>query len=200
MDENEELLEVVDYEGNVVNILPRIHIHGNPSLIHRVVHVLVFNKEGKLLLQKRSINKDVAPGKWDTSVGGHIDPGEDPYTAAKREMEEELGISYGKPKFLYKYIHSNTYETELVYTYAYVFDGGIFQNKDEIDEVRFWSLSEINENLGKGVFSNNFEQEFLNYIMLILQKNLFFNDGHVLQKWNRIFLSNLCLNKDDENL
>lgn len=88
---HEELLEVVNYKGEVIGILPRSHIHGNPSLVHRVVHVLVFNSKGELLLQKRSLTRDVAPGKWDTSVGGHINPGEDPLEAARREMKEELG-------------------------------------------------------------------------------------------------------------
>ena len=167
MKEQEELLEVVDREGKIVNILPRTHIHGNPSLIHRVVHVLIFNTEGKLLLQKRSLNKDVAPGKWDTSVGGHINLGEDPLRAAKREMEEELGISLGEPRFLYSYIHSNSYETELVYTYTCFYEGEIFLNPDEIDEVKFWSLGEIHENLGKGILSDNFEQEISNYMRLM---------------------------------
>jgi isopentenyldiphosphate isomerase len=167
MSEQEELLEVVDHEGKIVNILPRTHIHGNPSLIHRVVHVLIFNEEGKLLLQKRSLNKDVAPGKWDTSVGGHINLGENPVRAAKREMEEELGISLGEPRFLYSYIHSNSYETELVYTYTCLYEGEIFLNPDEIDEVRFWSLVEIHEKLGKGILSDNFEQEISNYMRLM---------------------------------
>jgi isopentenyldiphosphate isomerase len=167
MSEQEELLEVVDHEGKIVSILPRTHIHGNPSLIHRVVHVLIFNTEGKLLLQKRSLNKDVAPGKWDTSVGGHLNLGEDPLRAAKREMEEELGISLGEQRFLYSYIHTNSYETELVYTYACLYEGKIFLNPDEIDEVKFWSLGEIHENLGKGILSDNFEQEISNYMRLM---------------------------------
>ncbi|MGQ9569937.1 MAG: NUDIX hydrolase [Thermodesulfovibrionales bacterium] len=167
MSEREELLEIVDHEGKIVSILPRTHIHGNPSLMHRVVHVLIFNKEGKLLLQKRSLKKDVAPGKWDTSVGGHINPREDPLSAARREMEEELGISPGEPRFLYSYIHTNSYETELVYTYACFYEGEIFLNTDEIDEVKFWGLVEINENLGNGALSDNFEQEISNYIRFI---------------------------------
>ena len=64
----EEYLEVVDEKGRIITSLPRSEIHGNPSLMHKVVHVLVFNDKGELLLQKRSMNKDVAPGKWDTSV------------------------------------------------------------------------------------------------------------------------------------
>ncbi|MBI4654705.1 MAG: NUDIX domain-containing protein [Nitrospirae bacterium] len=168
----EELLEVVNENGEVITTLPRPKIHGNPSLIHRVVHVLVFNKSGNLLLQKRSINKDVAPGKWDTSVGGHINHGESILSALRRETEEELGIKITDEinlyelKFLYSYIHSNPYETELVYAYSFVYEGDIHFAKEEIDEVRPWSIQEINEALGKGIFSDNFEHEFAMYIKI----------------------------------
>lgn len=63
MDNQEEFLEAVNDRGKVIGIFPRSEIHGNPTLVHRVVHVLVFNSKGELLLQKRSMNKDVAPGK-----------------------------------------------------------------------------------------------------------------------------------------
>jgi isopentenyldiphosphate isomerase len=172
MSEHEELLEVVNYKGEVIRILPRTHIHGNPSLIHRVVHVLVFNTKGELLLQKRSMSKDVAPGKWDTSVGGHLNPGEDPLSAARREMKEELGISPGEPRFLYTYIHTNSYETELVYTYSCLYEGKICFNPDEIDEVKFWSLAEIHAYVGKKILSDNFEHELLNYMQLVGNKEL----------------------------
>jgi isopentenyldiphosphate isomerase len=167
MNDREELLEVVNHKGEVITILPRNHIHGNPSLIHRVVHVLVFNKMGELLLQKRSMSKDVAPGRWDTSVGGHLNPGEDPPSAARREMSEELGISPGQLKFLYTYIHTNSYETELVYTYSCLYESEIYFNPGEIDEVKFWSLEEIHEHMGKKTLSDNFEYEVLNYLKLV---------------------------------
>jgi len=163
MDNQEEFLEAVNDGGEVIGILPRSTIHGNPSLIHRVVHVLVFNSKGELLLQKRSMNKDVAPGKWDTSVGGHINPGESLLDAVRREMNEELGITMCQPGFLYSYIHSNSYETELVYTYSCLYDGEIYFNKEEIDEVRFWSLEEIAHTIGKNILSDNFEEELSTY-------------------------------------
>jgi isopentenyldiphosphate isomerase len=167
MRRHEEFLEVVNHKGEVINILPRTTIHGNPSLIHRVVHVLVFNSRGELLLQKRSMDKDVAPGKWDTSVGGHLNPGEDPLSGARRETEEELGITIEEPEFLYTYIHTNSYETELVYTYSSFYEGSPIRfNAGEIDEIKFWSIEEINEHMGKSVLSDNFEQEILNYIRL----------------------------------
>ncbi len=164
MGNHEEMLEIVDSRGNVIGIAPRFEIHGNPLLMHRVVHVLVFNKNGELLLQKRSLTKDVAPGKWDTSVGGHVDPGEVLLEAAKREMKEELGLTECEPKLLYSYMHANSYETELVYTYSCVQQGDISFNKQEIDEVRFWELKEIRRHIDKDIFSDNFKQEISTYL------------------------------------
>ncbi|MBI4842845.1 MAG: NUDIX domain-containing protein [Nitrospirae bacterium] len=161
---NEELLEVVDMDGKTIKAAPRSRVHGNPSLIHRVVHVLIFDKKGRLLLQKRSMSKDVAPGKWDTSVGGHVNAGEPVEEAVAREMEEELGIRCSSPRFLYTYTHSNPYETEFVHTYSCVHDGEVKFQKEEIDEVRYWALDEIKIETGKGALSDNFEHEITMYL------------------------------------
>jgi len=163
----EELLEITDNNGNVIRVAPRSEIHGNPSLMHRVVHVLVFNRKGELFLQKRSETKDVAPGKWDTSVGGHVNPGEGLLQAAKREMQEELGLTACQPEFLYSYIHTNPYETELVHTYSCIYDGSVSFNKEEIDAVRLWDIGEIKQNLGKNIFSDNFEHEIKKYLKTV---------------------------------
>lgn len=159
----EEFLEIVDREGKVISIAHRNIVHGNPAMLHRVVHVLVFNSKSELLLQKRASHKDVAPGKWDTSVGGHVIPGEDIITAAKRETFEELGIIPENLHFLYTYIYSNEYESELVYTYCTVHDGPFEYNKNEIEEVLFWRINEIQNNIGIGCFSDNFKEEFFRY-------------------------------------
>ena len=164
MTEQEERLDVINESGVIIDILPRSEIHGNPALLHMVVHVLVFNTKGEILLQKRSMDKDVAPGRWDTSVGGHVNSGEVLTDAVMREMEEELGIITCDPEFLYAYIHSNDYESELVYTYKCVYDGEIEFQEEEIDEVRPWGLDEIREIIGKGILSDNFEHEIETYI------------------------------------
>ena len=160
--QTEEHFETVDQEGNVTGLAPRSELHNNPALIHRVVHVLVFDSEGRLLLQKRSMAKDVAPGKWDTSVGGHVNPGELMERAASREMKEELGIE-APLEFRHQYLFRNQRESELVYTFTSVHDGPFRLNCDEIDEVRFWEIEEIRGNLGSGVFSGQFEREFKEY-------------------------------------
>lgn len=159
-----EKLEIVDGKGNVIGLAERSELHQNPGLIHRVVHVLVFNKRGALLLQKRSQQKDVAPGKWDTSVGGHINPGEDALAAAKREMEEELGIKGCRLSRLYSYLFSNRRESELVTTYSCIYEGEPAFNKEEIDEVAFWEITSIKKKLGGDVFSGHFEKEIRRYL------------------------------------
>lgn len=87
----DEILEVVDEHDNVVGTARRGDIHAQ-GLLHRAAHVLIFDPAGRLYLQKRSQNKDTHPGKWTTSASGHVDPGEDYLTAARRELDEELGL------------------------------------------------------------------------------------------------------------
>ncbi len=161
---DEEILEIVDKAGEVIGRASRAVIHGNNNLLHRVVHVIVVNSSGDILLQKRSLSKDVAPGRWDTSVGGHVDAGETVENALRREMGEELGIACGDIRFLYSYIHSNPYESELVSSYECLHEGPFDFSREEIDEVRFWPLHEIKEMLGTGILSDNFEEEFRRYL------------------------------------
>jgi isopentenyldiphosphate isomerase len=166
-----EILEIVDESGSVLGTAKRSELHGNPSLIHRVVHVLVFDKKGRLLLQKRSLHKDVAPGKWDTSIGGHINPGEDTLSAALREMEEELGVKQCTVEYLYCYLFSNHIESELVSTFLCIYDGTFSFNEEEIEEIAFWDMEKIKSNLGKGVFSNHFEKEIVTFFKKSVPSN-----------------------------
>lgn len=86
-----ELFDVVDEDNRVIGQERRDVVHAQ-GLRHRAVHVLVFNKRGELLLQKRSRLKDVHPGKWDSSAAGHLEVGETDVDCAVRELAEELGI------------------------------------------------------------------------------------------------------------
>jgi isopentenyldiphosphate isomerase len=63
------------------------------GLIHRIVYIFVEDEAGRVLLQKRSPHVVVFQNVWDVSAAGHVDAGEDYLTAAKRELQEELGIS-----------------------------------------------------------------------------------------------------------
>ena len=84
-----EIFDLVDGNDQVTGQLSRAEVHAR-GLLHRAVHVLVFNPAGEVYLQKRSSLKDTHAGKWDSSSSGHLDAGEDYATAAARELEEEL--------------------------------------------------------------------------------------------------------------
>jgi isopentenyldiphosphate isomerase/intracellular septation protein A len=158
--EGEEWFDLVTPDGKVIGQAPRRAVHGDPSLLHPVVHVHVFNRNGQLFLQKRSPSKDVQPGKWDTAVGGHIHAGEDIQSALQREAAEELGITRGTFHRLYSYVMRNNFESELVHTFRIVDNGPFKINREEIEIGRFWKIQEIEANLGRDLFTPNFEQEF----------------------------------------
>ncbi len=89
--DGEELFDVVDDKDQVLRQETRAVVH-REDLLHRAVHIFVFNKHRELFLQKRSRLKDKHPGVWDSSAAGHLDAGEDYQMTAVRELEEELGI------------------------------------------------------------------------------------------------------------
>jgi len=136
-----EVFEVVDELGRIVGRAPRALCHRTPSLLHRAAHVIVTDGAGRIYLQKRSAIKDIQPGKWDTSVGGHVDAAEDFEAGARREMREELGLS-GELRFLYRYRWSTPCETELVETFLHVAHSEPRPRPEEIDEGRWFTFSE----------------------------------------------------------
>jgi len=158
---NEEWFPVVSTDGRVIGKAPRGVCHdGKSFLLHPVVHLHVFNHSGNLYLQKRSMKKDTQPGKWDTSVGGHIASGESVTEALVRESREELGLNGFKPQFLASYVWESPVEKELVNSFTAVTGQMPEIDHAEIDEGRFWSVQEIRSKLGKGIFTPNFEHEF----------------------------------------
>lgn len=110
------------------------------------------------------MKKEIQPGKWDTAVGGHVDYGETIEEALRREVREELGITGFNPEFMTRYLFESAVEKELVHTFRTTYDGPTAPDPDELDEGRFWPIAEIEANLGKAVFTPNFEQEYQSVI------------------------------------
>ena len=158
---DDELLDLVDADNAVVGTVPRSRAHGEPALRHRAVHVLVYDRHGALLLQKRSPRKDVQPGKWDASVGGHPAAGEDYAAAAVRETGEELGLTIAAADLepVHEYVWRSAVETEHVRSFRLRSDGPFRPHPEEIDEVRFWSPEELRAAHGSGLLTPMLEHE-----------------------------------------
>ncbi|OAI25694.1 MULTISPECIES: NUDIX hydrolase [Methylomonas] len=127
-----ELLAVVDQDDHVVDHLPRGVIHAQ-GLRHRAVHILVFNRQGELFLQKRSMLKDLNKGLWDSSAAGHVDADEDYETAAPRELMEELGVN-ADLQALFKLAPTPDLGMEFIQVYRCRHNGPFQLAETEIDD------------------------------------------------------------------
>lgn len=155
-----EWFPVVEPTGIVTGRASRAYCHSGAKVLHPVVHLHLIDRFGRLYLQKRSMRKDIQPGRWDTAVGGHLDYGESITEALYREASEELGITGFNPVFLRSYIFESEVEKEMVNVFAAVGSFSPVPDLDEVEEGRWWGFKELEENFGKSVFTPNFEKEF----------------------------------------
>ena len=129
----EELFDIVNERDEVIDRQPRREVH-RLGLMHRAVHVLVFNAAGQVFLQKRSLKKDRQAGLWDSSASGHVDAGEDYDTCATRELREELGLRLpAAPRRLFKLAAGPETDQEHVWVYRCQAEGPFRLDPEEIE-------------------------------------------------------------------
>jgi len=164
MDDSSELFDVVDSENRVIGQATRGEVHAK-GLLHRSVHIFVFNSQGELFLQKRAMTKDENPGYWDSSAAGHLNAGEGYRTSAHRELMEELGIST-ELQFFMKFPAAKETFWEHVETYICTTDQDITINPQEISEGRFWTIPDLTESIRNhpGQFTSTFHLFFDSYL------------------------------------
>ena len=156
-----EMLPVVDPTGNVIAQASRECCHHSPEPpLHPVVHLHIINRKGEIYLQLRSADKDLLPLHWDTAVGGHIAYGESLLEGLYRESREELGLHDFLPHALCSYVFEGVGERELVNVFAAVGEYDIHPDPHELADGRFWTPEEIEQAIGKGILTPNFEQEY----------------------------------------
>lgn len=158
---SDEFVPLVDENGAIIGRALRSELHFNPDkkLLHPVVHLHVFNDKGELYLQKRQDFKLIQPGKWDTAVGGHIAWGESLEESLMRESYEEISIKDFTPNLLGKYIWETEAEKELVFMFITKINTKPLVNTEEVSEGRFWKAEDIENRLGKDIFTPNLEHE-----------------------------------------
>jgi isopentenyldiphosphate isomerase/intracellular septation protein A len=163
----EEILPIVDESGKVLGVASRKECHAGPGKLHPVVHLQIVDGRGGIYLQKRAASKEIQPGKWDSAVGGHVTAGEDLDAALARELREELGVtklaleaSGARFDPILRYRWESSVESELVFSFIVTYGGPFTLDPAEVSEGRFWTFADIRANLGRGMFTPNFEHEF----------------------------------------
>jgi isopentenyl-diphosphate delta-isomerase type 1 len=141
---SEEIFDVVDERDEVIGQKPRSEVH-RLGLMHRAVHVLVFNSRGEVFLQKRSMKKDRQPGLWDSSASGHLDSGETYDACAARELQEEIGLRLAAaPRRLFKLAASAETDQEHVWAYRCEAEGPFTLHPEEIERGDWFSSEAVN--------------------------------------------------------
>ena len=161
---SQEIFDVVNERDEVIDRRPRNEVHAR-GLLHRAMHVLVYNARGEVFLQKRSMKKDRQPGVWDSSASGHLDSGEDYDTCAVRELQEEIGLSVSQsPRRLFKLDACAETDAEFVWVYRCENDGPFTLHPDEIDEGGWFAPGEVTR------WMDDRPQDFASALLLIWTK------------------------------
>ena len=139
----EDIFDIVNERDEVIGRAPRSEVHAR-GLLHRAVHVLVFNVKGELFLQKRSMTKDREPGRWCAACSGHVDSGEDYDTAALRELGEELGWQPTEPlKRILRIEACAETDQEFVWVYCCNGEGPFMLNAEEVEQGGWFAPPQI---------------------------------------------------------
>lgn len=149
LDDPNELFDLVNLDDRVIGHVRRGEAHRNPALIHRSVQILVFASDGRLLLQRRSTEKDLFPGYYCASASGHVASGEEYATTAERELIEELGIS-APLTYIGKTLVQSEPETEITALYATISDGPYLFHPTETNGGRLFAVEEVWEGVASG--------------------------------------------------
>lgn len=137
---------LVDENDEPIGSMQKLQAHIEAKL-HRAFSVFIFNSEGKLLLQQRALGKYHTPGLWTNSCCSHPSSNEDTETAAKRRLQEEMGISADLSfllKFTYKYKFDNELtEHETDHVFIGFTDAMPVINREEVNNYKYIYLDEI---------------------------------------------------------
>ena len=155
-----EYFPIVEPNGIVVGRSAREYCHSGAKPLHPVIHIHIIDRFSRIYLQKRPMTKKIQPGKWDTAVGGHVAYGESILEAVYREAYEELRLMEFNPIHMETYEFESSIEREMVNVFAVVGSYELKPDPEEVEDGRWWDVEEIDNAIGKGVLTPNFESGY----------------------------------------
>lgn len=142
MSSAEEIVVIVDAHNRVIGAAPRREMRAQ-RLTHRSTYILVFNSQGELYVQKRTMTKDVFPGYYDPAAGGVVLAGESYAEGAERELAEEMGIRDIPLTWLFEFYFVDAHTRVWGGVFSCIYDGEVVLQEDEVESGAFLPISDI---------------------------------------------------------
>lgn len=142
MNPADEIVAIVDEQNNVIGAVPRREMRAN-RLLHRSTYILVFNSQGALYVQKRTMTKDVFPGYFDPATGGVVLAGESYEESAVRELEEEMEIRDVPLTYLFDFYFEDEHARVWGRAFSCIYDGKIVPQVEEVEYVEMMTIDDI---------------------------------------------------------
>ncbi|BFV60240.1 isopentenyl-diphosphate Delta-isomerase [Kitasatospora sp. CMC57] len=145
----EILLELVDDEGVTIGTAEKHSAHQQPGRLHRAFSVFLFDRQGRMLLQRRALTKYHSPGVWSNTCCGHPYPDEQPFVAAARRTAEELGVApallceAGTVRYDLPDEATGLIEREWNHLFVGLVTADVAPDPDEVDDTRFVTAEEL---------------------------------------------------------
>jgi isopentenyldiphosphate isomerase len=138
----DEIVTIVDEHNKVIGAVPRREMRAK-NLPHRSTYILVFNAQGELYVQKRTMSKDVFPGYYDLATGGVVLAGESYEQGAVRELEEEMGIRNVPLTWLFDFYFTDERTRVWGGAFSCVYDGEVVLQEEEVEGVMLMTIAEV---------------------------------------------------------
>jgi isopentenyldiphosphate isomerase len=142
MNPADEIVTIVDEHNTVVGAMSRRAMRAG-RLPHRSTYILVFNSQGQLYVQKRTMTKDVYPGYFDIAAGGVVLAGESYAACAQRELAEELGIVNVPLTWLFEFYYADIQARVWGGVFSCVYDGAMTLQAEEVESGAFVAPHDI---------------------------------------------------------
>ena len=145
-----EYIITVDEQDREIGSIEKLEAH-RLGVLHRAFSILVFNKKGELLLQRRAKHKYHTPGLWSNTCCSHQRVGETLEKAVSRRLQDELGFTCEcKEVHQFKYrvkFDNGLIEHEIDHVFVGEYDGEVIPNNEEVDEIRWVNLDALREEM-----------------------------------------------------
>ena len=174
----DELIDVLDAEGNSTGKTCLKSIVHKTGLYHATVHIWFHNAQGSILLQQRAASKIIYPLLWDVSVAGHVDAGEDIIHAAIRETQEEIGLLVTDSDLEKIGVHPcfQTYDNGIIdnefhHTYCAELSvelDHLTPQKSEVEALKLVTFEAFEKLLNQNELNNHFIKSNRQYYLLVL--------------------------------